>query len=766
VSAERDETSRERLLHDLVSFFLCLYACALPWDLFQRVPVGNLTLTKIAALGVVVMAVFSVVVRRRITMRWGMLESAVALFAIACVASYSHSADPAATRSRLVLYATYALYLFAAIEVVRCPRDTRWPVTCFVVSAGCLGIYTLGCYFGWLWPAFWGAAFWPQQRLILEYASGVPLRMAAASADFNGGSMFLVTAFGAALFLYSGRIRTPRVRITMYVLKAAMVAAMAIAMSRSALLLCTALIALRLSLNLRRRAGLWVVVAVVVVAAAALIATQSTFGQALIHRLAGGFTYDEPSLRGRKQVYLLALQLLREYGVTGCGLGAIDAVLAQPGNVDIAVMTVHSMPLALWIELGILGIAGWGLLWLAALWGGIVYVRQTANTEDRGLGAAFLAMCFSVFGMTLVQPFATSPLYPLVLCLCFGPLRGHAQARSGRPSGVPVRRPTAAIAIACTVCWLVVVVNTAAYQTTADKTLQYATAIDKGLYSERYGDWEKASDAYAAAVTIGLSLAEKSFYNEAADVVDVAPLLASLGVFEERANPYAAAQYALGNSLLARGHVVEAEKAFSSAWQADPRFGRVKFDLAETFWRMGQYQRSIALYEDAARFETKPPTPIDVRNLTRLETRIDELRASELATPNRRLTGFFRAYLHNPKVERFEWPYARRMDDLKNRLHALESASGEAEMLERAIILRRLGRWNESLTVFDQVLSTYPNSAEALFNLGVKAEIGAQNATALDYYRQAVDSMPEHQAARQAIVRLSQSPISNTSKTL
>jgi tetratricopeptide (TPR) repeat protein len=619
----------------------------------------------------------------------------------------------------------------------------------YAASAGALAVYTLCCYAGWLWPTAWATASWPQQRLLLEYRSGVPLRLAGASIDPNAAAMILLVAFGASLYLFDWRQSSQTRRFALVAVQGALAAAIGVAMSRSALLIAGVLLAVRVArAGVRRR--YWVLAAAVaVVVAAALPIVAAALIQSLGHRIQGGFAHDDPSLRGRVQVYVIGLHLLHDHGLWGCGLGTIDTALAASRFAEQAVMTVHSMPLALWIELGVAGFIAWAWLWVAIARAGGSMLARTNDAETRRHGAMFLAMAAGVFGMTLVQPFATSPLYPFVLALGLGPRT--APTRTGP------RASKASYRAAAVLCGAVVAWNAVQYANTARALERYSDLLAEGNADEMRTQWTAAMDAYRNAADIATRerfMERRALFDVAADVVDTSPLFASIGVLVDRPDPAAVAECALARVQLAVGDVDEATNTFASVWRADPRLADTRFDLAEACWRAGAYAKAIDAYEQAAAMQVAAPTRTDLLRLTKLESRMRELQGSALSVPDKRDLAYFSALLTDPDTGALSWPHARRMRALRARLDALRDSTVLEELLERAELQRRLGSWPECVSLCQQALERDPACAQALFVSGVAAQLEGRHNDARLRYEEAIRALPNHVDARVALRNL------------
>ena len=176
----------------------------------------------------------------------------------------------------------------------------RMLVRAYVISAVVLSAVTLACYEGWLWPASWATSGWPTQRLLLEYRAGMPMRMAAASSDFNQGAMTILVAFVASLYVFSAAPMRAWQRLVLITCQAAMAGALLVSMSRTALVIAAGAVMIHLikkGMGARFRKSL-VIPALIFFSLGAVI-LSGDLTQVLLHRAQGGWMHDDPSIRGR-----------------------------------------------------------------------------------------------------------------------------------------------------------------------------------------------------------------------------------------------------------------------------------------------------------------------------------------------------------------------------------------------------------------------------------------------------------------------------------
>lgn len=712
---------------------LAVVAVSLPWELYQRTPVAGLTLTKLA--GVLVILGAGIHWARHGHGRFPRtgLEGPIALFLLMGVASASYSLDRASTLFHLRIYVSYAVFFYALVYLLKSPAASVRLAWAYVVSSAAVAGLTVLCAAGWLRPTLWGTASWAQQRLIEEWRDGLPMRMVGASGDFNFAAMTLLVAFGASLFLVRRKKRGLPIRLGLAGLRLALLAGILLTMSRSGLVVAGLLFVSWAAREVYRRGLKWASVPAAALVLAALIYVGDDFVEILADRAGGGITRDDGSIRGRLRVYEVGLALLPEYGLLGCGLGATDAAMARSPYAEEAVMTLHSIPFKVLLELGVAGFAAYVWFLIALARAAATPMVRAGPGEARRLKTAFLAMAGVCFLMTAVQPFALSSLYPFVLGLGLGPAVSRKRSGENLQDAEAVEPlgwgPLMAAGVALAV---VVIPNVVAFQRSTVRVERFGDALAEALEAERMLDWQRAARAGAVAgwladpgagvisgVGPGARLAYPDqklpsvpYFEFAEAVVDLKPLYVGLGIPFDDPAPAGAAAYAQGRALMAARRLDEAASAYARAWDAESRLGYLAFDLAEAFWTARRYGRSLELYE----------------------------KAGDAA-------GDGRGGMHG-----------RRVEQLEARLEALASAGGEAAALEAAAIQRRLGRWEEAVAGYARVLERFHGCGDALFHLGLAAELAGRRDEALGFYARCLEAQPEHYEAGLARTILAEAP--------
>ncbi|MDQ1256389.1 MAG: O-antigen ligase family protein, partial [Candidatus Hydrogenedentes bacterium] len=488
----------ERVLCAVGGMLVAVVAVSLPWELYQQTPFRGMTLTKLAGSAAIPVAVALTFLRRARAIPKTSLEAPIVLFALMCAVSIAFSLDPAVSARQFISYVTYLAFLGAMVVLVRDATSARFHAALYTLSASGMAALTLLCAAGAAWPMRWGTASWAVQRLILEYRDGVAMRMTAASGDFNLAALELLVAFAAALYLFYGTKLRFITRLGLHALQIVLFAAIVVTMSRSGILIAAALCVPLALATVHSRARWWPAGLVLLAILVGVAVWQHDFVSILVDRARGGIVRDDGSVRGRWQVFQIGFALLPEYWLKGCGLGAVDAAMSRSPYADQAVMTLHSMPFKIVLELGVVGLAAYLWIWAAAAYQAFRRLVRDSDAKTRGLGAAFLAMLAACFLLTAIQPFPALSLYPFVLGLGLGPIAARLRRESGEKEPVPARRGLAGL-VAVAVSAAVIAPNIANYQRSAARVERFGDALSEGIEAESVGDWASAAKAYALA---------------------------------------------------------------------------------------------------------------------------------------------------------------------------------------------------------------------------------------------------------------------------
>ncbi len=704
----------------LSSFLLPILAIALPWELYQRIPFSGLTLTKTTGAALILCAILGAARTRFKDLPRTGLEAPMALFAAACLLSLPWSLARAESLFLLRVYFTYLLVFYAVAWSVRDAKTARSLFILFTLSSAGVAALTLACYMGLAKPTWWYTAFWPQQTLIQEWRDGLPMRMAAASVDFNQAALPLVLAYGLALnFLAPSRFATIRwsAFIALLILLSA---AIAISMSRSAVLLVVILTAFFAYTNFRTTRNAWILPVAMATFACVTLFIYRDFATVLFERAQGGVTRDDGSFRNRVAVYSDALSLVPRYLIRGAGLGASDVAIASHSAVAAKTgITLHSTPYKFLLELGALGLLSYLWLWWRAMRG---TADRLYRREGSSLVPALRTIGFVCFATLLIQPFQVLSLIPIIMAMGIGAaawsLPASSKESGAQDSGPPLR--SIHFACATLVVGAVVGINIVAYQRTFAKVAAYGDALAGAAASEHAMNWDEAKGDYVEAFRLAnlpgfierlrdapdpeRGLMGNPYFEIASKTYGLPRVYKDMALGVSAVSPQAACALAIGRVLLVQGKHEEAAPHYELAATLDRRLRGALYDLAQVHWARGDFTTAVALYE----------------------------RASSAIGD--------------------EGAFGDRARAIDERIEALSTANQtEMAALERASALRAAGRWDETLDACREILRTWPGSAGALFYLGAAKELEGDPRAAQGLYRRAIATQPAHYDAQQRL---------------
>jgi len=694
-AASQAPTRMDNVIRMMGGIGLTLVAAALPWELFQRIPGTDLTLVKVGSATTIAAAILSWSRSMGTTFpRTGLLPC-ISVIALAALASAIRSHDPDATRALLTVYAGYALFFFAMATFNRTPSAASRLAVLYVISAVCVAAITLIAYAGLMWPAHWDTAFWPDQRLLHEFRDGQPMRITGANIDFNQASLHIFIALAIVLFLPHDSRRGRMIQI---VVGFVLFAAIAVGMSRSGVLVSVCLVFAAGVRNTHGRPRI-AMIALLVLGLGAVPFLFGDFASMFAMRAQGGIVYDEGSAENRIDVYRIALKMVPQYALLGAGLGASEAAMRSSAYEGGAVMAIHSMPLLLLVELGLIGLFAYLWLWFRVFRNGVFSLVKRDDASR--FGAAYGAVTSSTFAMLLVQPFMMLPLYPFVLGLGFGPVARRRDIEQKRERPSITYGLASAVVLATT---LVAAENVLQFQKTASAAERYADLLESGLAFEEAGAWASAIPQYAQAAELAHNnLGQRPYFSEVNALIDLQPLYHRFGAMGTT-TPEAVGWFALGRALLADGGLGDAEAVLSAAWSLDSQFTFIQFHLAEANWDRARFAKSLDHYKAFAAMPADDGSP------------------------------------------------AYRIRQSTSLSHCETDLTGINAQLCRLQAARRNGQWNESLVAASDALKIDPSCAEAHFILGV----GAERVGFLpdDHYRAALSALPSHRLARVALNRV------------
>ena len=693
-------------------FLLLLMAVALPWDLFQRIPFSTITVAKGAGVLLIITGFARCVLGRKLP-RTG-LEGPIALFALAFPIATVLSIDPATSSRILVLYVAHLLLFCSTATLIRNGRDARILLTAYILSAAGVALLTFLCKAGVMLPTDWQPRIFPYSgRLIEQAQNGVEMRMTGASPDLNQGALLLLMAF---MMSWQGLAKAKGAgRLALVLVQTSLLGALFISQSRSALVCAVALV-LYSTARYCMQKNKMALVSFVLVSAVAAVAISGPVRQWM--------TREDSSTSSRAITYRAALQEVPSHLIIGTGLGTSDEALARTEHGRGANgRTIHSVPLKLLLETGVLGLAAYVWFWvLLALRTRRVMLRSP-QADDQRLGKALLWMGVAIIAMQLVQPFTTMPHFPILLGIWAGAVMTTQEAPS--TDRKHTRWSPAFVAAAVVPLGALVVFNIWIYQTGSKRVVEFADTLAEGPELEKVGRWDDARDVYKNALAIAsspvaspgyprflnrLPMSQVPFYDVLATVIDIPQIENQMNVLSDRPDPEAVCHYGIGRIALALGDTDTATNQLGVGLR-DRHFADLRFILAESLWRLGEYRGALLNY---------------------------------------RLTALYAKEWRNLRF-RF------RMAELDERIAELDNASSLNEWLERAYLLRQRGRWPEAIAIYEEVYKGAPDTPETAFALGVHEFLRGEYAAARKYWEPiAANHADEFPEAAKALANLSE----------
>ena len=648
-----------------------LFLAAWPWEIFQRLPFGG---TVASAAGLVLIAASAPLALLHGGDTLSLLGAAarrfagpVLLIALACGQSWFHSADPAASRALLLQYALYLALFLTALPCFRAPGDAAFGWRVFAVSAALVGAAGIACAAGLLAPALAGTQTYFGQRIAGDLRGGAFVRMAVTTPDFNQGILPLLAALPAAALLFRGR----RGGLAAALLVLVSLAGVLISFSRSGLVAVGVLAGAAVFLAVRGRSGPAARRTLLAAGAAGLaglgLLFLTDYPQTLAARALRMFSPDDPSFSSRMYVFRLAFGLLPEYWLTGCGLGAAPAVIGAAADRHVWMGTaIHSMPLLLLFETGILGLAGYLWLWGAVVSGIRSGLLRSGDPARVRLGGAALASSGVLFWMLAIQPFQALSLFPALAALLAAP--GLGVAKEGGAPMARALRFTPVVAVLLLSLAGLVCVKQVTFQRLTRTTETFAKRMEAGLAAEARGDWTGAHDAYAAAQQVaeaGGGLSRSSYYAEAALAADLDFLLERMvGGGGMAVTPEAAARFGVARMFLAEGKTREAaDRLRALAEAAGAPWPEIWFALGEAEWADGQPPAAVEAWQRAV--QCAPGAP-----------------PRHVLSPNP--------------------PFTKRLEDLAREYEPLAAANAPETLALRVQLLLRLGRAEEARKLLNE----------------------------------------------------------------
>lgn len=371
------------------NFFICVLS--LPLQAVLIVPVINLTITKISGAVLIVLVVSEYPLSRRWPLPRLGIESATVLALGATALSLIASAVPNESFKSSLIFVQYAVICYACAHVamqheiqVMVPRY----LACGAAISGAAAV--LAWFHILVTPTV--DALVPDSA-IRRVCFGMP--------DANEQAMVLV--FALALLLFSGSHRTylsTRIGSTLLIC-----AGLVLTMSRTGWVCAALVIAMRGLAHERRRILVPVLLGVVALGVIGLAVLKPDIGDSIRRRVAEAASSGDRSIASRVLYNVQAIETAQNAGAFGYGIGSVYRVtkdFADPLGRTVGV-TVHNVPLTVWIETGWVGLLAY--LWLWSCVGAVLFVAwwRARVQEDklRMAGYCAVALSYAIFSQTM-----------------------------------------------------------------------------------------------------------------------------------------------------------------------------------------------------------------------------------------------------------------------------------------------------------------------------------------------------------------------------
>jgi O-antigen ligase len=310
------------------------------------------------------------------------LEIPMALLLIAGAVGVAISPDHLGA---LGIYRAYFIepvaLFYIAIDLIRTPQQFRVLLLGFAIGATIFALMNLGA---------WAIALGRHQVIQTGDAPEALYTSPNAVAMYLEPPLAIAAGFG----LYADNRRDRRIAIACLVF---VVAAVVFTLSRAGLLTLTVLALVAIITMPQRRLKLALLGGAVIGAIAVL---QIPYVQTRFFRQLDP-TYNQNTFEGRLQIWSDTLHMLRDHPILGAGLRAYTQVMAPYVSTHrIPELYPHNVYLAMWSEVGLLGLAAFVALLVMLLWRGwrgFYRAHDFARPLLWGTSAAFVAIAVHGF---------------------------------------------------------------------------------------------------------------------------------------------------------------------------------------------------------------------------------------------------------------------------------------------------------------------------------------------------------------------------------
>ncbi len=346
------------------------------------------------------------------------LEIPIALLLIAGIVGIAISPDHLGA---LGIYRAYFIepvaLFYIAIDLVRTPQQFRVILFGLAIGATIFALMNLGA---------WAIALAHHQVIQTGDAPEALYTSPNAVAMYLEPPLAIAAGFG--LYADNGRDRRIAIACLVFVL-----AAVVFTLSRAGLLTLTVLALVAIITMPQRRLKLALLGGAVLGAIAVL---QIPYIQTRFFRQLDP-TYNQNTFEGRLQIWSDTLHMLRDHPILGAGLRAYTQVMAPYVSTHrIPELYPHNVYLAMWSEIGLLGLAAFVALLVMLLWRGwrgFYRAHDFARPLLWGTSAAFVAIAVHGFFDTPYYKNDLAVEFWIVAALEIAALRAFVTRATGNP---------------------------------------------------------------------------------------------------------------------------------------------------------------------------------------------------------------------------------------------------------------------------------------------------------------------------------------------
>lgn len=380
-----------RALRRAQSYTLFVCALSLPLQAVLIVPGIDLTLTKIAGAVLTLLVMIECPLSRRWPLPRLGIESATVLALGAAALSLTASVLPKESLTTLMIFVQYAVICYACAHVAM-QRDVQVMLPQYLACGA--AISGAGAVLAWFHVVVTPTvdALVPGSA-IRRVCFGMP--------DANEQAMVLLFALALLLFSTSHRsYRSIKAASTLLIC-----AGLLLTMSRTGWVCAAVVIAMRGLAHERRKVIVPMLLAVIVIGAIGVAVLKPDIGDSIRRRIAEATSAGDRSIASRVLYNVQAIETAQNAGAFGHGIGAVYHVtkdFADPLGRTVGV-TVHNVPLTVWIETGWVGLLAY--LWLWSCVASVLFVAwRRARDKQKKLqlmGYCAVALSYAVFSQTM-----------------------------------------------------------------------------------------------------------------------------------------------------------------------------------------------------------------------------------------------------------------------------------------------------------------------------------------------------------------------------